>query len=88
MPPDQEQLVRDRAYAIWQADGCPDGREAQHWRQALLDVAEVTSPGVAEQGSAAADDAASAKAPARKMPARRKPPGEAAAVARPRKPKA
>lgn len=26
-----EQVIRERAYAIWQSQGCPDGRELDHW---------------------------------------------------------
>lgn len=35
----REQIVRDTAYAIWEAEGKPDGRAAQHWRQAEAHVA-------------------------------------------------
>ncbi|ALG71421.1 hypothetical protein VY88_01290 [Azospirillum thiophilum] len=35
---DIEQRIRDRAYAIWQAEGCPDGRNTDHWLQAELAV--------------------------------------------------
>ena len=27
-----EQRVRDRAYALWLSEGCPHGRDAEHWR--------------------------------------------------------
>jgi hypothetical protein len=27
-----EQLVRDRAYALWESEGRPAGRDAEHWR--------------------------------------------------------
>ncbi len=30
----REQIVRDTAYAIWEAEGKPVGRDAEHWRQA------------------------------------------------------
>lgn len=26
-----EQQIRERAYAIWQQEGCPNGRELDHW---------------------------------------------------------
>jgi hypothetical protein len=26
--------IAARAYAIWKAQGCPEGRENEHWRQA------------------------------------------------------
>jgi hypothetical protein len=33
-----ETWIRERAYAIWQQEGCPDGREAQHWEQAAREI--------------------------------------------------
>jgi hypothetical protein len=33
MLPDDEQ-IRQRAYEIWEREGRPDGREAEHWRMA------------------------------------------------------
>lgn len=34
MSVDVEQRIRDRAYAIWLDEGCPHGRDADHWAQA------------------------------------------------------
>jgi hypothetical protein len=34
MTVDVEQRIRDRAYAIWLDEGCPEGRDAEHWFQA------------------------------------------------------
>jgi len=31
---DLQQRIRERAYAIWQAEGCPEGRAAAHWELA------------------------------------------------------
>jgi hypothetical protein len=31
----EEQTVRQRAYAIWEAEGRPEGRHAEHWQMAL-----------------------------------------------------
>lgn len=42
MSVDVEQRIRDRAYAIWLEEGCPHGRDADHWVQAeraILDEA-------------------------------------------------
>lgn len=33
-PRSQEDHIRERAYGLWQADGCPDGCAEQHWLQA------------------------------------------------------
>ena len=27
-------MVRERAYALWEADGRPDGRALEYWREA------------------------------------------------------
>jgi hypothetical protein len=35
----REQIVRDTAYAIWEAEGRPDGRDGEHWRLAEERVA-------------------------------------------------
>lgn len=35
----REQIIRDTAYAIWEAEGKPIGRNADHWRQAEERVA-------------------------------------------------
>ncbi|WP_420103886.1 DUF2934 domain-containing protein [Bosea sp. (in: a-proteobacteria)] len=35
----REQIVRDTAYAIWEAEGKPQGRDAEHWRLAEERVA-------------------------------------------------
>lgn len=34
MTVDVEQRIRDRAYAIWLDEGCPEGRDADHWLKA------------------------------------------------------
>jgi hypothetical protein len=31
---DWEKRVRDRAYKLWQEEGCPEGREDVHWEKA------------------------------------------------------
>jgi hypothetical protein len=33
-----EVAIRQRAYAIWENEGCPHGREWDHWAQASHDV--------------------------------------------------
>ncbi len=38
----REQIVRDTAYAIWEAEGRPDGRDAEHWRLAEQRVSVST----------------------------------------------
>ncbi len=38
-----EQAIRDRAYMIWMASGCVDGRADEHWRQAHDELWAATS---------------------------------------------
>lgn len=52
---DVEQRIRDRAYAIWLEQGCPDGCDGDHWLQAERDIA-------AQAGTVAVTEPA-AKAP-------------------------
>lgn len=30
----KEQVIRERAYAIWEEEGRPDGKHLEHWRRA------------------------------------------------------
>ncbi len=32
------EIVRTRAYYIWQEEGCPDGRALEHWWRALTEL--------------------------------------------------
>jgi hypothetical protein len=41
----REQAIRERAYAIWEEEGRPDGRDLDHWRRAEQ---EIGSAGGAE----------------------------------------
>jgi hypothetical protein len=29
-----KKILQERAYALWEADGCPDGRELDYWKKA------------------------------------------------------
>ncbi len=42
--PDTESLIRDRAYAIWEQNGRPVGRDKDHWFQAAKEVAVTVPP--------------------------------------------
>jgi hypothetical protein len=35
---DREDRIRKRAYRIWEDEGCPDGRDRDHWDRAARDV--------------------------------------------------
>ena len=65
----REQIIRDTAYAIWEAEGKPEGRDAEHWRLAENRVAASTAqPAKPVKGrvSATATDNAKAVAPVKK----------------------
>ena len=34
----QESQIRERAYAIWEEEGRPDGREWDHWERASYEI--------------------------------------------------
>lgn len=52
--PETTDVIRQRAYAIWESEGRPDGCAEQHWAQAKAEM------------SRAGDSARAAPAPARK----------------------
>src|ERR1051326_7791435 len=39
MRSDQEERIRQRAYAIWQSEGHTHGREEEHWQRAEREIA-------------------------------------------------
>jgi hypothetical protein len=43
----REDRVRARAHRLWEEEGCPSGREEEHWRRAEAEIAaeEATIPG-------------------------------------------
>ncbi|MBS0559142.1 MAG: DUF2934 domain-containing protein [Proteobacteria bacterium] len=59
---DRQERIRQRAYQLWLSDGCPEGRELQHWL-----AAERTE---AEAEDQAADEASKESFPASDPPAR------------------
>lgn len=44
MTPDEDERIRQRAYELWEREGCPEGKEFDHWMQAKMDVASEDSP--------------------------------------------
>ncbi|MGO4407945.1 DUF2934 domain-containing protein [Bosea sp. RAF48] len=68
----REQIVRDTAYAIWEAEGKPEGRDAEHWRRAeervaasVGEAAKAKKP-VEGEFSATTDDKPKATVPVKK----------------------
>jgi hypothetical protein len=56
----KEQSIRDTAYAIWEAEGRPDGCAEHHWERAASQVeAQVSSS--ASQGGSVESSAAEAE---------------------------
>lgn len=76
----REQTVRDVAYAIWEAEGKPRGRDAIHWKQAEERVAaslegtkmpaKTKTPAKANAPAKGKPVAAAKEAPAAKPPAK------------------
>ena len=68
----REQIVRDTAYAIWEAEGKPEGRDAAHWHLAeervatsIGETAKATKPAKGKV-TATADDKPKETAPLKK----------------------
>jgi hypothetical protein len=38
MQDDREARIRERAHAIWEAEGRPEGREQAHWERAIAEI--------------------------------------------------
>ena len=38
MASDDNELIKQRAYAIWEQEGRPHGREAEHWNRAKKEM--------------------------------------------------
>ena len=41
-----EDRVRDRAYALWEKNGRPDGRSDEYWQQARSELEDARAKGV------------------------------------------
>ena len=50
MQADREQAIRQRAYALWEEDGRPDGKNLEHWLRADTEIAGRTYAGVTDNG--------------------------------------
>jgi hypothetical protein len=38
MDTDRNELIKQRAYAIWEQEGRPHGRDEEHWKRALQEM--------------------------------------------------
>jgi hypothetical protein len=64
-----ESRVRERAYLIWEAEGRPEGKAAEHWTRALKEVTtspSMTTPAVKAAAKTAAPSPVKTDAPAPK----------------------
>jgi Protein of unknown function (DUF2934) len=43
-PAAREQAIRERAYAIWEEEGRPDGRDQDHWLRAEAEIGSAEKP--------------------------------------------
>ena len=39
MPYWREHRILERAYAIWEEEGCPEGKDREHWLRAEAEIA-------------------------------------------------
>lgn len=46
MTENEEDRIRVRAYEIWQAMGCPEGRDTDTWLQARIEIAAQDAYGL------------------------------------------
>jgi hypothetical protein len=66
MQQDRDQLIRERAYHIWEREDRPHGRDAAHWQQAVSEIE-------AEERALAAQKPAVAPTPEEDAPVRSHP---------------
>ena len=76
MRSDREERIKERAYAIWLAEGRVHGKHHDHWHQAEREIA-------AEEGAGTAAGGAAARRPSRARAAALKEGGTAPAPKRP-----
>jgi Protein of unknown function (DUF2934) len=82
-----EERVRERAYFLWEREGCPEGRADEHWRRAVeLEAAEATlrgqrRPDTGNAEAAGGSPASAASTGSARNGAKRRAPSGAAASA-------
>ncbi len=50
MSGERERDIRERAYAIWEKEGCPDGKSLDHWLHAEAEIDDEKIIGVTNDG--------------------------------------
>lgn len=66
--PSLEEAIRRRAYELWEAHGCPEGREQEFWYLAEREVMANDAPAAAEPPQPATTKRATKTATAAKTP--------------------
>ena len=56
---EREELIRRRAYAIWEQEGRPDGQHQRHWEQAAREMQGPETQGPETQGDGPAPESGS-----------------------------
>lgn len=79
----RDEQIRSRAYAIWEREGRPHGRQEHHWHQAIR---EVDAGSGDPEAPAASQETPAASAPVGKTAARTKAPATPKAPAKPKTP--
>lgn len=51
---EHQKQIRRRAYEIWEQEGCPEGREREHWEQAVRETG-ATEEAVTAVGNASSE---------------------------------
>lgn len=51
MNPNHQELIRDRAYALWEADGMPDGKDKEYWAKAERELSDESELDLSEEDS-------------------------------------
>ena len=73
MSDDKQDRIRQRAHAIWEGQGRPEGQDREHWAQATREI-EAEDKATKKP---AARSAPKAKTSAAKVPTAKKPAGKA-----------
>ena len=75
-----QERIRDRAYAIWEREGRPHGRDRDHWAEAEREIANEESGPAPKRPAARKQPAGRAKTRAADAPAKRARAGKPAVI--------
>lgn len=76
MSHDREAAIREKARAIWEREGRPDGHHERHWIEAERELSADAEAAKSKSGNGVKKSAAE-KAPAKKTPAKKATPAKA-----------